>query len=81
MPYRKEVLEFIGSFPAECGYADQVRRKKTLMNLKGGEPYRYIIREFCPCFAKRFVRLTLTSEISASNRLKRYSKAVRKTLA
>ena len=33
MPYRKEVLEFIGSFPAECDYAAQVRRKKTLMNL------------------------------------------------
>lgn len=27
MPYRKEVLEFIGSFPAECDYAAQVRRK------------------------------------------------------
>ena len=36
MPYRKEVLEFIGSFPTECDYAAQVRRKKTLMNLKGG---------------------------------------------
>lgn len=28
MPYRKEVLEFIGSFPVECDYAAQVRRKK-----------------------------------------------------
>ena len=57
MPYRKEVLEFIGSFPAECDYAAQVRRKKTLMNLKGGEPYRYIIREFCPLLRKAICKI------------------------
>ena len=57
MPYRKEVLEFIESFPAECDYAAQVRRKKTLMNLKGGEPYRYIIREFCPLLRKAICKI------------------------
>lgn len=57
MPYRKEVLELIGSFPAECDYASQVRRKKTMMNLKGGEPYKYIIREFCPLLRKAICKI------------------------
>lgn len=57
MPYRKEVLELIGSFPAECDYAAQVRRKKTMMNLKGGEPYKYIIREFCPLLRKAICKI------------------------
>ena len=57
MPYRKEVLEVIGSFPAESGYAAQVRRKKAMMNLKGGEPYKYIVREFCPLLRKAICKI------------------------
>ena len=57
MPYRKEVLEVIGAFPAESDYAAQVRRKKTMMHLKGGEPYKYIIREFCPLLRKAICKI------------------------
>ena len=46
MPYRKEVLEIIETVPAQI--TQTTSRKKVLMNLKGGEPYRYMVKEFCP---------------------------------
>lgn len=56
MPYRKEVLEVIESTPGESSNIT-ANRKRTLMNLKGGEPYRYIVREFCPSLRKAICKI------------------------
>lgn len=56
MPYRKEVLEIIETTPNESG-AVQTKQKRTLMNLKGSEPYRYIVREFCPSLRKAICQI------------------------
>ena len=56
MPYRKEVLEVIESTPGESSNITS-NRKRTLMNLKGGEPYRYIVREFCPSLRKAICKI------------------------
>lgn len=56
MPYRKEVLEIINSTPNENSTV-QTKQKRTLMNLKGGEPYRYIVREFCPSLRKAICKI------------------------
>ena len=48
MPYRREVLDLIESVPEEINYATKTSRKKALMDLAGGEPYRYMLREYFP---------------------------------
>lgn len=52
MSYRNEVLSILESVPVEINYNTDTSRKKELMNLKGGEPYRYIVKEFCPSLRK-----------------------------
>lgn len=57
MPYRQQVLEIIESVPAEINYVTDTSRKKSLMNLKGGEPYRYMLREFFPSLRKAVCKI------------------------
>ena len=57
MPYREQVLEIIETVPAEINLTTNTSRKQSLMNLKGGEPYRYMVREFCPLLRKAVCRV------------------------
>lgn len=47
MPHRREVLDIIDTVPVWDGAA-RTGRRGQLMNLRGGEPYRYMFREFFP---------------------------------
>ena len=51
MPYRDEVLDVLDNTPVWI-FDERNRvvggRKKRLMDLRGGEPYRYMLREFFP---------------------------------
>jgi outer membrane protein OmpA-like peptidoglycan-associated protein len=47
MPWRSEVLRVIDTYPV-WNPATQVGRLTTLQRLRGGEPYRYMLREFFP---------------------------------
>lgn len=51
MPYRDEVLDVLDDTPVWI-FDERKRvvggRKQRLMNLRGGEPYRYLLREFFP---------------------------------
>lgn len=57
MPYRQQVLDIIESVPAEINYVTNTSRKKALMDLAGGVPYRYMLREFFPSLRKAVCRI------------------------
>lgn len=46
MPYKNKVLYIIDNVPAEINYTKNTSRKKQLMDLANGEPYRYMSRTF-----------------------------------
>lgn len=46
MQYKEEVLHIIDNVPVEV--ANESHRKKQLMNLRGGHPYRYLSKELYP---------------------------------
>lgn len=48
MPFRDEVLHIIDHVPAEIDYVQNTSRKKSLMDLKGGIPYNYMLKNFFP---------------------------------
>ena len=56
MPDRQEVLATIASISGEDSNAS-AKLKKALKSLKGGEPYRYIVREFCPSLRKAICKI------------------------
>lgn len=57
MPDKKELLYILDSIPAQIDYATDSSRKKSLMSYKGGDPYRYMLREFFPALRKAVCRI------------------------
>lgn len=57
MPYKQEVLDIIATIPAEIDYRTNTSRKKSLMMLRQGEPYRYMLREFFPSLRKAICQI------------------------
>lgn len=57
MPYRQQILDIIESVPEEINYVTKTSRKKALMNLAGGEPYRYMLRTFFPSLRKAICKI------------------------
>ena len=52
MACRKQVLDIIDNVPDVINYVTDSSRKKALMDLKGGDPYRYMLREYFPSLRK-----------------------------
>lgn len=48
MLYKNEVLYIIDNVPVEIDNMRNTSRKKQLMDLKGGEPYRHMLKDFYP---------------------------------
>lgn len=48
MKYKEEVLDIIDNVPAEIDLKKNTSRKKQLMDLKGGVPYHYMVKNFYP---------------------------------
>lgn len=48
MKYKEQVLHIIDNVPAEIDTVNNVSRKKALMDLKGGIPYNYMLKNFFP---------------------------------
>lgn len=48
MKYKNEAIYIIDHVPAEINYAKDTSRKKSLMDLKGGVPYNYMLKNFFP---------------------------------
>lgn len=57
MPSRQQVLHIIESVPEEINYVTNTSRKKSLMDLNGGIPYRYMLREFFPSLRKAVCKI------------------------
>ena len=57
MPYRQQVLDIIETVPAEINYVTNTSRKKSLMSLAAGDPYRYMLREFFPSLRKAICKI------------------------
>lgn len=57
MPYRQQVLDIMETVPAEVNYLTNTSRKKTLMDFKDGEPYRYMLRTFFPSLRKAVCKI------------------------
>ena len=54
MPYRDQVLEILRTYPTEQMVNGVLRNpcKTALINLKGGEPWRYMLKHFFPSLRK-----------------------------
>lgn len=48
MKFKKEVLHIIDTVPIEIDFKKNTSRKKLLMDLKGGQPYKYMLANFFP---------------------------------
>lgn len=57
MTYRDEVIDVLTNVPAEINYQTDVSRKKSLMSLRGGEPYRYLLKTYFPGLRKAICRI------------------------
>ena len=57
MLYRQQVLDIIETVPEEINYVTQTSRKKSLMDLAGGEPYRYMYRTFFSSLRKAICKI------------------------
>lgn len=57
MEYRDEVLHILRTVPAEINYRTGTSRKKSLMMLRGGDPYRYMLREYFPSLRKAICKI------------------------
>lgn len=57
MKYRDEVLHIIKTIPAEIDYKKNTSRKKSLMNLRIGEPYRYMLKNYYPSLRKAVCKI------------------------
>ncbi|MEG1332548.1 MAG: DUF3868 domain-containing protein [Bacteroides sp.] len=57
LPYRDQVLAIIDTIPAEINYAQKSSRKKALMDLQGGVPYRYMLKEIFPSLRKAICKI------------------------
>ena len=57
VPWKAQVLNIIRNVPNEIDYKTNTSRKKQLMDLKNGEPYRYLYKEFYPSLRKAVCRV------------------------
>ena len=57
VPWKEQVLNIIRNVPNEIDYKANTSRKKQLMDLKNGEPYRYLYKEFYPSLRKAICRV------------------------
>ncbi len=57
MNYKEEVLAILRNVPAEIDYATNISRKKSLMQLRGGVPYRYMLSEYYPSLRKAICKI------------------------
>lgn len=57
MKYRNEVINILETVPAEINYSTNTSRKKSLMQLKGGEPYRFMLKEYYPHLRKAICKI------------------------
>lgn len=57
MPDKRELLYILDSIPAAINYTTNTSRKKSLMDYKMGDPYRYMLREFFPHLRKAVCRV------------------------
>lgn len=55
--YKDEILDILHNVPAEINYATNTSRKKSLMMLRGGAPYRYMLKEYFPSLRKAICKL------------------------
>lgn len=57
MTYRDEVIRILQTVPAEINVKTNTSRKKSLMSLRAGEPYRYLLKEFFPSLRKAICKI------------------------
>lgn len=57
MAYRDEVINIIKTVPAEINNKTNTSRKKSLMALQSGNPYRYMVKEFFPSLRKAICKI------------------------
>ncbi|MBT9932335.1 DUF3868 domain-containing protein [Bacteroides ovatus] len=57
MPGKEDILDIIDHVPATINYKTNTSRKKSLMQYKLGNPYRYMLREFYPHLRKAICKL------------------------
>lgn len=57
MEDKAEILDIIDNIPEEINYSTNTSRKKSLMSYKGGDPYRYLLREYFPHLRKAVCRI------------------------
>ncbi len=55
--YKDEILDILRNVPAEINYATNSSRKKSLMLLRSGNPYRYMLKEYYPSLRKAICKL------------------------
>lgn len=55
LPYKESVLNIINNVPEEI--RNGTSRKKQLMDLQGGEPYRYLLKNYFPSLRKAICRV------------------------
>ena len=57
MQYRNEVIHILTSVPAEINLKTNTSRKKSLMSLRAGDPYRYMLKEYFPQLRKAVCKI------------------------
>lgn len=55
--YKDEVLHILETIPAGIDTKRDLGRKKSLMQLEGGEPYRYLLKEVFPSLRKAICKI------------------------
>ena len=57
MPYRQQVLDLIANNAADIDYLNNASLKKYLMDLAGGNPWRYMLKEYFPSLRKAICKI------------------------
>lgn len=55
--YKDEILDILRNVPSGIDYTTNTSRKKSLMLLHGGDPYRYMLKEYYPSLRKAICKL------------------------
>lgn len=57
MQYRDEVIHILETVPAEINYKSNTGRKRSLMALRAGSPYRFMLKEYFPSLRKAICKI------------------------
>lgn len=57
MDHKEEIINILSNIPAEIDYKKDISRKKALMDLVGGKPYFYMLKEFYPLLRKAICKI------------------------